>query len=64
MYIYIKRDAFPLYPLVVEPSDTIKTVKLKIYDKFGIKPDCQQLFCNSRQLERKGRKCTLYDYNI
>ena len=64
MYIYIKRDAFPLYLLVVEQSDTIKTVKLKIFDKFGIKPDCQQLFYNGRQLERRSHKRTLSDYHI
>ena len=47
--------------LVVEASDTIESIKMKIQDKEGISPNLQQLSFAEEQLQ-DGR--TLNDYHV
>ena len=59
MQIFVKDDR--TLTLDVVPSDTIKSIKLRIQARKGYPPDEQRLIYRGEQLEDE---CTLQDYNI
>ncbi len=61
MQIFAKTLKGVVIQLEVEPSETIKSVKLKIQDKLGIPAENQWLLFEGEEL--KDEK-TLSDYNI
>ena len=71
MYMYFSDVQYQIFvmsstgnpiTLEVKPSDTIGTVKVKIYEKEGIPHDMQQLIFARNMLE--DGQYTLSDYNI
>lgn len=61
MQIFVKNLSGKTITLDVQPSDTIKNVKVKIQYKDGILPAHQRLIFSSKILEDE---LTLSDYNI
>ena len=61
MLIHVKRWTGKNITLMVQPSDTIESVKFEIQDKEGIRPNRQRLVFAGKQLEDKH---TLSFYDI
>ena len=61
MIIFIRAMTGHLYMLEVEPSDTIGSVKSKLYSKVGIPTTQQILSFSGRSLEDGG---TLVEYRV
>ena len=61
MQIFVKTLSGNTFPLAVEPSDSIKNVKVMLQEKLGSPPHKQRLIFEGRTLEDSR---TLSDYNI
>jgi len=61
MQIFIKSLTGDTISLTVDPSDTIQSIKQKVYEKEDISPEFQKCIFNGRLLQDN---MILSDYNI
>lgn len=61
MQIFVRTLSGKTLTIDIEKSDTILTLKKRIWDKEGVNPEDQRLLHGGKQLEDTK---TLYDYNI
>ncbi len=61
MQIFVRTLSGKTLTIDIEKSDTIHTLKKRIWDKEGVNPEDQRLLHGGKQLEDTK---TLYDYNI
>lgn len=62
MQVFVKTLNGKTITLDVNPSDTIGSLKIKIHDKEGIRPNEQRLIYGGKPLEFANK--TLMDFNI